>query len=293
MNARRLLVCCLPLLFLLARCSDDGGSSGGFLTIQSLPSSVGTAWTYQRLAIAENIRVLHPGGLPPFDTVESVIQVTVADLVTFNDPGAPPIPASEFITQETQLRPSPGSSTEYEYYGVTDSGWYLHGYSGWGAVAPPLKRSPSAVLRFAGKDFGSMQELLREYGIFCARVTADSTMRLIPPLLEFPLPLSYPREWVYRTAGSLFFIGKRAERDTMISLGGKRSPCVVVRWWYDLNGDSLPDDDIDIIDYISSIGFLRRVVVVRDIQVISSSGPEPVAIIDFRDTFTLTAITTP
>lgn len=284
------------LVFLLAAaltgCSDDDGGGGNPITVTSLPSEIGTRWSYDFFAALENIRILVPGTALPADTIQGIASVTVRNVVTLSTPGYPSVDAKDFEKEEFSFG-APQTTTSHSYYTVTDSGLYLQGYAGGGTEVPPTRKPTAGRIVFAGRPYSTISELIEAAQHLAKSSPSDSINREIPPLCELPFPLAAPKEWTYRPSGNPFQITKRAEKDTTLGFGIASYPCVVVRWLYDLDGNGVTDWQLSIEDDVSSIGFLRRTILFRDLSVTSDTGPEVVAIVDLRATYTLTAFVVP
>ncbi|MBD3217956.1 MAG: hypothetical protein GF310_06715 [candidate division Zixibacteria bacterium] len=173
------------------------------------------------------------------------------------------------------------SSFGLMYYGTDNPG------AGVGDTPAPI-RNPIR-LRFNGKEHGSANELLREFNQGAIGCLAKSADYYEEPLTVLLYPLNLGSHWPYRDKPQdIFHIEKKVIGWETVDVPAGSFECYVVEWLYDKDFNDNYDEDLQVLDYISAAGLVKRVVNIRNIQVVSYSHPNGIGTMDMIETLELT-----
>ncbi len=170
-----------------------------------------------------------------------------------------------------------GESGYYDrYVNNTDSGLYLYAYHNVGTFPPKVKPESGVCFEFNGVRAASVTGLFQTILRSAAKASALSPSFVIedPPVRELAYPLEDERPWLYRSIdlGHPITIGKEIVGKDRVRVPAGDFRCYTIQWFWDIDGDSDWDADINGYDYISSVGIVRRAFYIYGINIIDYGG---------------------
>ena len=149
-----------------------------------------------------------------------------------------------------------------------DDGLYCYGYYGNTEIAP-LKPAGSVLFEFGGKSYASAQELCTAItgSVLLSGLAQAQNEYEIPPLRSIAYPPEEDYQWNYREVDNPWLIDKRYLEPQEVQTPAGTFQCYVISWLYDRDADGVWDDDIELYDYISDIGLVRRIYTYHDIGI--------------------------
>lgn len=262
-----------------------GGGSG---SITSYPMQIGNRWTYDRDSYTHNFRPIdstyqfHPDSFFSTLTMDVTRQLLI--------PRIPGIAGDAILATEFRSQKSGPFAPSYLYYTQSSGLLLMQGYTG-GSLIQPGPAGSTHAYRLGDRSFSSTREAIRFLEEPLSFGSADSITREYPPLTSITYPLAAGDQWTFRPQGRPWRIDKRtgaARWDLQLRLWYYE-----VRWLYDMNGDGVWDENISVVDRISTKGLLGRTIELLDLLVTTPSDPEGVGIVDIRDQYTVTSIAVP
>ncbi len=255
MNKRFSMTILIPMLISSSGCDDP---DHGFV----YPLSVGNSWEYTRewssFSYADSLNPVYEDT----STFTSQISVTVTGTAVLRD---------TFETYALTAAEIQGSQTYtgIGYFGQGSDGLYLYGHEGFGSNVLPKRASggpASGKVLFKGMSFDSVRELLdwvQQSQPVGYLTTTDSLYQEIPPLKTIPYPLTTGTTWTYRPPRDPLWIVKQVMGKETVAVPAGSYACHRITWRYDVNGDGVIDEGIEINDYIGPVGLVLRHVVVK------------------------------
>ena len=248
-------------------------------TFIQYPLNIGNSWEYQRLAQFTNFR---PDSL----------HHTIADTLDFSRihvtiPGKKDLLGmySTFILREQFTISSSIGIAGESYYTQDKNGLYLHAQLG---ISTALPKKGHPRFRFFGLNFRNIDELYAELHIaqpVSETAILDSLYIYDPPLKVLLYPLQQGKTWIYQI-GDFTPITKQIGSRELISLPAGNFTADVVHLFYDFDNNGVWDPKIDIRDYYSAQGLIKRSIKLRDIVVIDENLNE-IGLIDYSDVLEL------
>ena len=171
-----------------------------------------------------------------------------------------------------------------EYYGNYDSGLVCYGYrSAFGAALTPF-RINGIHYSHNGNTFGSFQELFFMYENNCVTpATPNDTLILeVPPVVCLKYPEVSGMQWFFKGIEGYDFIYKKYLGFEKIMCGiGYYSCMKTQRIW-----NTMPD--LELFDYYSKVGILKRDYTLRDILIMNEFG-DTLGFVDLNDLYNATS----
>jgi hypothetical protein len=243
------------------------------------PLSDGLKWQYRRHF--ESFNFDPPELEDEYGWSETCL--TTVNTISMNFPDGTPM--VDFMESLTQCY----NGEAHTYFNETVDGLYSYGYNGVGTIYPP--KSPGG-LRYIlnGRSFSSLRELFDSVieGVMLSENAGCGTDTLIysdPPVRCLAYPLQPGVHWTYRT--DPWLIEKEAMDHVSVTIPAGTFDALTINWLYDIDEDDQWDDNIHFIDYMTSIGIVKRTVIIEDIIVTGYESSEPLGSFDTRDDFIL------
>jgi hypothetical protein len=284
---KSILACCFILLtFFLFGCSDNTVSTGGYIikldtSTFTYPFKDGTVWNYTRKYSAQNFRPdsvkRYFSYLPLYANGTTTI---LYDTLINEDT------TKCFFTQYTE---DSSHFDSREYYANTNSGLICYGYrSAFGAGLTPFKTSRGIHYQFMGQNYGSIQEML-----YAAennrqmRFTPNDTLILeVPPVVCLKYPIVTGTQWLFKNIVELGDINKKYLGFEVIRIGTFFCTSMKTqRIWNSFN-------DMELYDYYSKFGILKRDYTVKDVRVMNEFGTL-LGFVDLNDLYLVTTFNIP
>ena len=230
------------------------------------PLTVGNSWQYEQEAQYFNLRPDSIMGYLPATVRKYSSTVRIEKDVTLMDSIE-----THVIREEVYFG---GSLERYaeKYYSNQSDGFFLHAYSGLSGILPKIGYH---TLKFKNKTYKDMDHLLREITIklqYPANSVLDSIYFEIPPLMVLPYPLQIGQSWNLRGTGDPFKIDKKVVDRETINCPAGRFVVDTIQWLYDFEGYGQWDEDIIYLDYYSSIGLVKRSIIIKNVAMVDQSG---------------------
>jgi len=271
-------------IILITSCGKDPtgpGGNAGFI----YPLKVGNQWEYDRSYSIFNFR---PDTSINYQFIDTTITSSVIVKIIRKEPT--PDSINIFVLQET-LNENDRPLVSNSYYANLDSGLYFYAYSGPGYVIP--KASPGNKILFKGRYFNNVREITsfltnaipKNYRLM------DSLIHESPPLQSLKYPVKIGSQWTYRYPVETWHIDKKILSIERVKVPAGSFICFKIQWLYDMNNDSVWDDDIIFYDYICAKGLIKRSIFVKDLIYTGVMSPEPLGLIDAQDESILTKLT--
>ena len=270
---------------ILASCKEEpiapGGGGSPWLT--RYPVDIGRQWNYSRTLTVNNIRILDSTYVPPDTSVSYSVTVRATRILKL-----PVLPTgssdSISVTEFSTVTDEPMIPESFDYYEQTPEELLVHGYIG-GSNTTPKQAAGGFGLSVNGFHFLSVHDLTG--ALYGRRTLGDEIVREYPPLTALTYPLTPDSSWTYRPDQGPFRIDKvvLSVKDSLFGFVIRR--VTILQWLYDFDQNGTWDDNVSVKDYFSTEGLLRRVVDLKDVHVTSSSGPDPIAIVDFKEDLVL------
>jgi len=263
-----------PIIFL--SCSGEPTPVQESSSFTQYPLNIGNSWEYQRLAQFTNFR---PDSLRNMirDTLDFTrIQVTTSGMKEKQGIN------SLFILQEKTMIGSGTGIGGESYYSQDAYGLYLHAHAGISIVLPKKAKTP---LHFMGRHFWDINELLAELHIpqhVTTSAIIDSVEWYNPPLKVLLYPLSPGKLWLYRAGDIPFSITKKIENREIVTTRAGNFTADVVRLLYDLDNNGVWDPELDIREYFSTPGLIKRSILLKN-MVVNDMNLNELGLVDFSD----------
>jgi len=229
------------------------------------PLSIGNRWEYSRELINYNIEPVElqaqiADTLSAFSTVEILDSAAIKDTIqTYK--------FRESYTGENK------SNVSDVYCANGEDGFYVYAHAGGNYVAP-LKSSAGKWIHFNGYKFYNVKELMRAITgkLIITSWHSDTLFYENPPLRSLIYPMKVGSQWEYRQKGNPWKYDKRIVKTEKIELPAGKFVCFVVQWLIDMNNDDVWDDKVVFYDYFSDVGLVKRLIILKDMQLMDTSG---------------------
>ena len=271
-------------IILIASCDKDPiGPKGNISFIY--PLKVGNQWEYDRTFSTFNFR-------PDTSDNNQYTDTTITSSVIIQIIKKEPAPDSSniFVFQGT-LNENNLTIIYDSYYANLDSGLYFYTYSDPGFVIP--KAALNHNMLFKGRYFNSIREITSYITNAVPKnyVLIGSSIYENPPLQSLKYPLKSGSQWTYRYPGNPWHIDKKILNYERVKVPAGSFNCFKIQWLFDINQDSVWDDDIIFYDYVSEKGLIKRSILFKDIIVTGEQQPDSIGLIDAKDESILTKLT--
>jgi hypothetical protein len=261
-----ILVCCF------VSCSKAPDDTNDIL---KYPFNKNAVWNYNETVSFQNFRPSAPGATYHETTYTYTGSVSVLGEKFFHD------------TIQTIMVAEISNGFLYRYYEKyyiqKPEGLYLYGYKGGGDLFAP-KSNNFLRYKYKGIEFNGPKEIIdyletAKSGYF---KKGDSIYIEQDPPMVYKYPIEVGTSWNYRktSGGSPFLINKKVIGKEFLSIHAGMFETYVVQWFYDLDTNGVYDAGIDIKDYVSSKGLIKREIIVKDIYVSNAESPEGIGLID-------------
>lgn len=278
----------MVFVFLIACASIAGckkSSVSGLPGVESYPLATGNAWEYTRQFYIFNFRPIQPGATIPLDTFQSTVRVEILGQSLIRD---------SILTWKFQSSETEDSSTYagLSFYRSLQDSLFLYAYTG-GSLVVPVPQFPQAVsIRFGGKMYTSVRELLSSLHteIIPPVVTVVDTFYEEHPPKSFVFPLRVGNRWTYRQRGYPWRMDRSVIGLASIQTPAGLYPAYRIRWYWDINDDGQWDPDIEGYDYVSNQGVLSRIFEIRNVIAVGPNSPDTLGYFDVRDGYTITSM---
>jgi hypothetical protein len=160
-----------------------------------------------------------------------------------------------------------------DYYNNQKDGLYQFAYEGT-LFLPPSIVALSAEVTYAGLRFNSVPDFLHflEDATYPAILVPEELIILEPPRKVIHYPLHPGISWSYTVdPNAPFTISKKVVGFQKVTVPAGEFNTYVIQWLYDLDKDGRPDDELQVFDYVSTSGTVKRTVLARDLSTCSPS----------------------
>jgi len=245
------------------------------------PLTIGNRWEYAGEMYFINFR---PDSLKRYigaDTIPETSVVEITGLETLLDT------IVTHVFHETLTLRDDTFHTD-TYFGETEEGLYYYAYSSPPYTkVTPLKIKPNGYFYFKGRRFNTVQEIfsLIKEGVEAFAKRSNGIIYENPPLKSLQYPLEVGSQWTYREPGNPLHMDKRISVRQNISVPAGDFDCFEIQWLYDIDEDGQWDDDIELFDYMSTTGLIKRSITIRDLIYIDY---EVGGMVDWSEEFVLT-----
>jgi hypothetical protein len=222
------------------------------------PLKVGNAWDYQVSTFYTDIE-LHDSLIQPLyeENYRSMIVVDSFGVLPENDKPAFRLTESLYgeIIYPTDM---------HNWFNNEPDGLYHYAYDGGGGgSAIPRKITPGSVKAADSRIAAIMGMSPTPFAR--PMLSGEYTFE---PVRSLAYPMRVGNQWVFMEDGPLGTIQKRVIDLQRVKIGDQMLFCWVVKWLYDQNSLDIADD-IDLIDYYSTDGLVKRSVTIRDVAYVT------------------------
>ncbi len=192
-----------------------------------------------------------------------------------------------------------GRETYYswDYFNNRPGGLYSFAYShpNGGGMQPRKLTGDVRQYRFQNRTFASISELFRfiESPSQNQALGSDSITLETPPFLCVKYPLSSGSEWLTTSPPTVWPIGKKVLGCVDIQVPAGTFACAHILWRYDVDTNGVWDTNIEMHDYISQIGLVKREAIIRGIEVTGYENPTGIGTYDVSRVMELQSTHTP
>jgi hypothetical protein len=269
-------------------CSDS--SNPGFANPMNddfiYPLKVGNKWNYQKEWSRYNFRPdsSSPGVIMNDTTFFSTIEVSITRIDTIADT------LETFVLYASEQMDNQTFTSGYNYNN-TDDGLFIYAYrGGTSSLVYPKKQ---ANLKYKYGEYGSL--ISNEIPSFLIdpifqlyELSADSIGIENPPVKTLSYPFKINNEWTYRN--TFLRINKKVVSKEIVNISAGQYECYKVQWLYDFSNSGEWSENIQIFDYISSIGLIKRIFLFKDVTISTTSNPNGFGLMDGKEEMILTGI---
>lgn len=248
------------------------------------PLSVGNSWEYLRelnLYFYPDSTVEYPAYEDTL-TISADISVSVTGAVFLNDTlETIEVVSIEFDTTNTY--------TGKHYYKNDDEGLYIYAYIPSGTIYP--RKQEKTSIFFKGMEFDDFHQLSNFVHQLSpnSRILLDSIRFEVPPVKTLQYPIEIGAQWTYREDNDPWRMDKLVADQKIVELEIGTFDCYEIKWLYDFDHDGIWDDDIWIIDYLSTKGLIQRNITILRIIEMTTYGSTG-RYFDGFDIYTLTEL---
>ncbi len=282
-KALRLCVALL-LLSLTIGCNDET-PTGPILGDFVYPVQVGQVWQYSGSFYSFNMM---PESLSVccFDSISSASTVEVTHGTRLGDT------LSVYCFQETLVQEDMRTYQSWYYFNNRSDGLYCYAHGGTSARMQPRKALPSRnQLVFHGKPLDEIKRLMGSplFSLSSQMTETDSITTIEdPPVQSLRYPLTAGSEWLVKAVPEVLSIKKGVIDRVQIRVPAGFFTCARIQWLYDLGSDGSWDADIEVYDYVSQIGLVKRAAIYHNVDVVTFEYPLGIGTCDYADVWELT-----
>lgn len=294
MRLTKTVIVCATLLLFGCHKSEDSPNSPAQVAFYPLTS--GSSWAYDMTSTPHNIREKDSTASFRPDTVQrSITAFVLGDtlLVPGGFPGSSSVLVAvlqESSIQQRPVVPNPRFAAS-QFYSLSQTALYLHGYRSGGAGSLPKTFPRPAVIHLNGQAFSDQSRCVEALVGLIPVAPIDSVYREIPPKEILRFPLTTGTRWTFRQSGAPFRIDKQVMAQTTVTVSGASYDCAVVQYFHDVDNNGIWDTNISVVDLVSAKGLLKRSLDIKDLVAASSVSPaDTVAIFDVREEYVATAV---
>ncbi|HER00203.1 MAG TPA: hypothetical protein ENO22_12760 [candidate division Zixibacteria bacterium] len=271
--------------------SDDQGNpvfspTWTFFTVGAqefvYPLGLGYRWEYEQSTIFTNFDPLEIEPLVPrLPDSYSVIEIN-----DYSD-----VDGERRYQLHEVVEQGPDTFEQNSIYANGPYGLLYYGTDGsvGGIMDTPAPVRNQVRFRFAGREYSSTDELLRDLGLDCPAPLSKTADFYDEPRASLRYSMNVGLHWPYRDRPEdIFHIEKMivAWDDVYVPAGDFE--CFIVEWLYDLDFSDNFDEDLQVLDYISAAGLVKRVATIRNIVVVTYANPTGIGTMDMIETLILT-----
>lgn len=239
------------------------------------PLAVGNVWEYDTTYTYDYDSLATYNGLTDTTFYSNASVEIISNEVIFD--------SIQVYNFATTLDQAGNISTGNQYFNNAGNCLFNYGYTSPG-VHIPKSNTNSTFFKFDDKIFCNVEEVF-EYikrGLIQSEYAKDDSINYDPvTCLEYPLEMH--NYWMYRAPGNPLAIDKEIVGLEWIEVPAGRFYCWKIRWIYpesDLN------DNIDIYDFVSQDGLVKRELEVRNMAIYGDPFGEPTGNLDaFEETY--------
>jgi hypothetical protein len=293
MTKRQIAAYCAGTLALIIVILGGCGDKSGNLVIGDFayPLHVGQVWRYVGMEYTsffqpESLAATYTTNYGIVSAVEVKEQTVVGDTI--------PV----YALKMTETITGQATSYSWDYFNNRPGGLYSFAYShpsGSGGMEPRKLTRDECQYRFHGHVFASISELFRfiESPSQKQALGSDSITLETPPFLCVKYPFSSGSEWLTTSPPTVWPIGKKVLGRVDIQVPAGTFACAHILWRYDVDTNGVWDTNIEMHDYISQIGLVKREAIIRGIEVTGYENPTGIGTYDVSRVMELLSTHTP
>lgn len=218
------------------------------------PLRIGSAWSYQVRDFYTDIE-LDDSLIQPLYDQQYRSEIVVDSFGILPENGKPAYRITESLYGDI-IYPT----DMHSWFNNEPSGFYNYAYDGaGGGAATPRKLAPGSI-KVADTRIAAIMGM--SPSLFARPTLSDEYT--FEPVRSLAYPMRVGIQWVFMEDGPLGTIQKRVTDLQRVQIGDKLLFCWVVKWLYDPNSLDFADD-IDLLDYYSTVGLVKRSVTIRDV----------------------------
>jgi hypothetical protein len=280
MTKRQIAAYCVGAFVLLIVILGGCGDKAGNLVIGDFayPLHVGRVWTYVGTDYTASFQ---PESLAATyatsDEIAAVVEVREQTVVGDTIP--------VYALKETETINGGETHDSWDYFNNRPGGLYSFAYShpGRSGSMEPRKLTPGErqyrlrdrIFTGISELFGFIESPRQEQALGSDTITLET-----PPFLCVKYPLSAGSEWLTTSPPTIWPIGKKVLGRVDIQVPAGTFACAHILWRYDVDTNGVWDTDIEMHDYISQIGLVKRESIVRGIAVTDHESSEAIGTCD-------------
>lgn len=257
-----LLLLALFFVFTLTNCSEDDLPEG-----YNYPSMVGNQWEYSTRVIQH---YTNNGVTTNIDTLTSTNTVKVeSSNEIINSRNA-------VLFSETTYDYTGRIAQGFNYYEITEDVMQLLAYQGGAFMSMPKRNNPE-IVRVNGCEFSSLDELcgILELNNKYSSTMDDSLIIESEPCVVYSYPLDIGKEWIYKQyTDPSMLIQKKVLSIENVTTDAGTFECYKIQWQYDMNNDSVWDDNIEYYEYASISGLIKRTMHITRVAMTDPANPD-------------------
>jgi hypothetical protein len=261
--------------WIFAGCEDKSTPAQDFL----YPLQQGNQWEYQKTFSYINIE---PDSI---DISPDTVVVEAEVLGRENLPGI-----GETIPVLTHEKNNMQSPQGINYYTQSEKGLFIQAYLNAGGPIIFPKHLHLKPIVFKGRSYPNIETLTRilRAAIPINALNSDSAIVEDPAVQTLKYPLEVGTQWTYRDFFSPWKIDKRVIDKGSITTPAGSFDCYFILWQYDIDNSGVWDDDIEMVDYVSETGLVKRTLTLEGVFFTDPFG-ELLIQADVIDEYVLTA----
>jgi hypothetical protein len=235
------------------------------------PMKIGNKWNYAGIARSFNVQPdslkdEHELTYVTRSTLEIISDTTLMDSIDV------------FILAELYIMDKVDSDTfnSENYFVNLDDGLYYYGHAGTSSQAKPYKIAPLKIFyKFNGREYHNLHDLFNSLGRDWEHINlnGDSIHYVLPPRKGYHYPLSIGEEWIVLETPGFYTIGKKVVGIVNVEVPAGRFQCYKIQWLWDMDQDGEWESRYEYYDYIAAVGLVKRIMIVRDIEIVTYEHP--------------------